>query len=463
MPISTFMGLETALRGILAQQEALDVAGHNIANANTAGYTRQTVDLKPFYPFGAYGRDNPLVGGQLGGGVDAGSISRMRDQYLDVQYRTQNYKSGHDQALADGLQQVDQTLAEPSDQGLSNLFADFASAWQDVANDPQSQAARQALVQKGKALADGISSLYGQLSTYASQNDTLEDQTVTDLNSYTRQITALNTQIKNAEAVGMTPNDLLDQRDNLIDKVQNLVNAQPLDNGDGTISLSVGSGANKVDLIDSGNVQHDVQMDATRQSIQWVSGGTTTAAVTTGKLGGLVDYASDLKGYMTSLDGVATQLINDYNASQSSGYDLYDHTGATANAFFSGTDAATIAIDPTLFNDPKLIAAASAAASPGDGSHAIAAGGLSASSDLYQTLVTRIGSDAQAAQRSSDASNTLLGSISNRRLSVSGVSLDEEMTNLLKFQRGYQASARALTAMDDMIDLLVTRTGRAGL
>ncbi len=465
MAISTFMGLETALRGILAQQEALDVTGHNIANANTDGYTRQTVDLRPFYPYPAYGTDNPLSGGQLGGGVDAGTISRLRDQYLDVQYRTQNYKSGHDQALTDGLQQVDQTLAEPSDNGLSSLFSQFYSAWQDVANDPQSMAARQALVQKGKALADGINALDGQLSTFASQNNSYEDQTVSDLNSYTQQIAALNAQIKNAEAVGITPNDLLDQRDSLVDKVMNLVNAQPVDNGDGTVSLSVGSGANKVDLIDSSNVQHDVTLDSTRTQLQWASGGTTTAAVTTGKLGGLIDYANDLQSYLTSLDGVATRLINDFNGAsgQQGGVDLYGNTGATATPFFSGTDASSIAIDSSLSADPKLVAAASPGSGPGDGSHAIAMAGLTASSDLYQTLVTRIGSDAQAAQRSSDASNTLLQSIANRRLSVSGVSLDEEMSNLLRFQRGYQASARALTAMDDMVDLLVTRTGRVGL
>jgi flagellar hook-associated protein 1 FlgK len=458
MGISTFMGVETALRGILAQQEALDVTGHNIANANTAGYTRETVDFKPFYPFPAYGVDNPVLNGQLGGGVDAGTISRIRDQYLDVQYRTQNYKSGHDQALTDGLQQVDQTLAEPSDNGISTLFSKFYSAWQDVANDPQSTAARQALIQSGKALADGINSLDSQLTTYASQNDTLEDQTVSDLNSYTQQIANLNAQIKNAQANGVTPNDLLDTRDALVDKVQNLVNATPTQQPTGEVYLSVGG----VALIDSAG-QHDVALDATRTQLQWATAPTGTAAVTTGKLGGLIDYASSLQSYLTSLDGVAAQVIGDFNASQQAGYDLYGNTGSAATPFFSGANASNIAINSTLLGDPKLVAAAASASSPGDGSNAIAAANLTAASGLYQTLVTKIGSDAQAAQRASDASTTLLQSISNQRQSVSGVSLDEEMTNLLKFQRGYQASARALTAMDDMVNLLITRTGRTGL
>ncbi len=459
MSISTFMGVETALRGILAQQEALDVTGHNIANANTAGYTRETVDLQPFYPFPAYGIDNPVAGGQLGGGVDAGTISRLRDQYLDVQYRTQNYKSGHDQALTDGLQQVDQTLAEPSDNGLSTLFSQFNAAWQDVANDPQSIAARQALIQKGKALADGIDSLNSQLTTFQSQNETYEDQTVSDLNSYTQQISALNLQIKNAQAVGLTPNDLLDQRDTLIDKVQNLVNATPSPQTDGTVFLSVGG----VALIDSAG-QHDVALDSTRTQLQWATSPTGTAAVTTGKLGGLIDYAASLTSYQTSLQGVATKLIADVNGGQAAGADLYGNAGT---AFFdTGSSGQLIGVTATMLADPKLVAAAAGGpppGGPGDGSNAISISNLTGASDLYQTLVTRIGSDAQAAQRSSDASSALLQSIQNRRLSVSGVSLDEEMSNLLQYQRGYQASARALTAMDDMVNLLITRTGRSGL
>jgi len=467
--ISTFMGLETALRGILAQQEALDTSGHNIANANTPGYTRETVALTPFYPYPAYSIDNPQGGSQIGGGVDAGTISRARDAYLDNQYRTQNYKSGYDQALTDGLQQVDQTLAEPSDNGLSSLFSQFYSAWQNVANDPQSVPARQALIQSGKALADGINSLDSQLSTYVSQNQTLESQTITDLNSYTTQIASLNTQIKNAMAVGITPNDLLDQRDALVDKVQNLVNATPTDNGDGTISLYVGSGANKVDLVDTSNVQHAVQLDGTGQNLEWNPPGTPAvlAPLTTGKLGGLVQYGNNVQSYLTSLQGVATQLISDMHTAQQAGMDLYGHTATTTPAvtdfFDTGSPGQLIGVTAAMQADPNLVAAADPTKGLADGSNAIAAASMTSASNLYQTLVTTIGSDAQAAQRANDASTSLLQSISNRRQSVMGVSLDEEMTNLLQFQRGYQASARALTAMDDMVNLLINRTGRTGL
>lgn len=460
MSISTFFGVETALRGILAQQEALDVTGHNIANANTDGYSRQTVQLTPTTPFPGTGLNAPLVGGQLGGGVDVTAITRVRDQYLDNQYQAQNMRSGYYQALQSGLQQVNASLAEPSSNGISSLFASFWSAWQNVANAPENTAARQALVQSGVALASGIQQLHSQLTTFQSQNASYENQTVGDLNSYTQQIYDLNTQIKNAEAHGNTPNDLLDQRDALVDKVSGLVNAAVTTNSDGTVSISVGSGAGAVSLVDNTKPYASV----TLAQLTTVTPPATSAPLTSGTLKGLVDYDAKLTSYLTSLDGVATSLINAVNTQQAAGYDLYNNKGV---AFFAGTNAATIAVASNVQTDPKLIAAASAANSPGDGSNAIAIANIQSQTGgpqaLYSQFVTQVGSDAQSAQRSSDAAQTLLTSISNQRQSVTGVSLDEEMTNLLKYQRGYQASARALSAMDDMIDLLITRTGRVGL
>ncbi|MBX5475012.1 MAG: flagellar hook-associated protein FlgK [Thermoleophilia bacterium] len=458
MAISTFLGLETALRGILAQQQALDVTGHNIANANTDGYTRQRVELTPFVTFRGYGLDAPVIGGELGGGVDVAAISRVRDQYLDNQYRAQSMRSGYYQALDEGLKQVDQTLGEPSDSGVSTLLAKFWSAWQDVANAPESLAARQALVQAGSALADGIQQLRAQLTTFQSQNGALETQTLGDLNSYTQQIYDLNTQIKKTEALGTTPNDLLDARDALVDKVSQLVNAAVTANSDGTVTITVGSGASLVTLVDNTGPYAPVTLTQLT-----TPNPPDPAALTSGKLKGLVDLDAKLTSYMGSLDAVAAKLIADVNAQQAAGFDLYGNAGV---AFFSGTGASDIRVAAAVQADPKLVAASSSGA-PGDGGNAIAAAGLGRASggadSLYRQLVTTIGSDAQSAQRSSDAAQTLLRSISSRRMSVAGVSLDEEMANLLAYQRGFQASARALTAMDDMIGLLVTRTGRAGL
>src|SRR6266542_2968336 len=148
--ISTFLGVETALRGLLASQRALDVTGHNIANASTEGYSRQQVQLETTSPYLDAGK------GLVGTGVDVTSYTRQRDQFIDIQLRAQSMQLGQSEARQDGLQQVESNLNEPSDSGISSLLQRYWSSWQDVANAPESVPARQALVQNAQTLASSI-------------------------------------------------------------------------------------------------------------------------------------------------------------------------------------------------------------------------------------------------------------------------------------------------------------------
>jgi flagellar hook-associated protein 1 FlgK len=206
---------------------------------------------------------------------------------------------------------------------------------------------------------------------------------------------------------------------------------------------------------------------------------TAALGATTGKLGALVALRDvTLPGYATQLDLIAATLITQTNALQAGGVDVNGVTqtggfgldGSSGVAFFSGTDAATIAVGVTAVK----IAAAGVTGRPGDNANALRIAGLANDKtlaplggatidDAYASLVTTIGSDSANATRGVDNAKALVGSLTNRRDSVSGVSLDEEMTNLVKFQQGYQAAARALTTLDDVLELLITRTGRAGL
>jgi len=191
------------------------------------------------------------------------------------------------------------------------------------------------------------------------------------------------------------------------------------------------------------------------------------ANLTSGKLKGLdwLDQTlSSPGGYIDRLDTLATNLISSVNAAQAAGYTLAG--SQTAEPFFTGADASDIAVNPNLLANTDLVAAASAASSPGDGTNALAIAALRGNAAIdgaYQSLVIGIGSDSQDAQRSTDNANVLVDALTNRRDSVIGVSIDEEMTNMIRFQRGYQAAARALTAMDEMLDTLILRTGRVGL
>jgi flagellar hook-associated protein 1 FlgK len=442
MPVSTFMGMQTALSGLLAQQRSLNVAAHNIANANTIGYTRQSATMEASNPI----VEHPV--GPIGTGVNVTSYQRARDQFLDIQLRAQTMLKGYHDARQDGLKQVELTLSEPSDKGISNLLQKYWSSWQDVGNAPENLATRQALLQKGAALAGGITSLRQQLGTIDLQTQQQTTLTLDEVNGLVGEAGAIDRQIMNAIAMGDgASNDLLDKRDAVLDRLGSLVNLKTTAQPDGSVTLEIGS-------------------------VTVLSGGTATpiasvaalgANLASGKLAGLRDLQTSVAGYVTAVDSFATSLRTTINTAQAAGFTLAGV--ATAEPFFTGTDASDLAVNSVLVADPSLVAAASAAGAPGDGGNALAIaaerGGTIDQS--YTALVIGIGADVQDAVRESSNATVLVDALENRRQSVSGVSLDEEMTNIVRFQRGYQAAGRALSAMDELIEFLVNRTGKVGL
>ena len=461
MAISTFLGLETALRGILAQQRAIDITGHNIANASTPGYSRETATLVTTTPF----QDTPS--GQLGTGVDVQSYQRVRDQYVDVQLRSQMMLKGSYQAQQDGLNQVELTLNEPTDNGLSSLLSKYWAAWQNVTNAPSDMATRQALVQSAQSLAAGFNSLSSQLTTIATQTTQQQNLTVTQVNSIGTQIAALNGSIKAAELAGQQPNDLLDQRDSMLDTLHTLGNV--------SFAASAGS-AGQQGSIDVTFGGQPLVTDTTASTLT-LAGITPTSGQLAGMQSVLTSINDPVTGYLKKLNDIASALITSTNAQHALGTDLNGNAGG---AFFSGTDASSIAVTAAVLANPALVAAANGAATPanpapGDASNAIKLADIQQSLQLggppatttidqgYSQLVTTIGSDSQQANQNLSNSTALVNALTNRRSSISGVSLDEEMAQLLQYQRGFQASARALTAMDDMVDQLINRTGKVGM
>ena len=444
------MGLETTLRGILAQQLAIDVTGHNISNANTVGYTRQRAVLSPTDPYTVPGTTRPPQAGQLGTGVDVASYQRVRDSFIDIQYRAQAMRQGSATATQDGLSQVEGALREPSDNGLNSLLQRYWSSWQDVSNNPENLATRQSLAQNAASLADGFTSVSSQLSTIKSQTSQSVGFTLDEVNQIGGQVAQLNDAIMKARVTGDQPNDLLDSRDNLLDRLSQLGNVTVTDTTLGQVDISIG-GASLVTGASSATIAE-----------------TDLTSLTSGKLSGLIKLRDvTIPGYQSKLDTLASTLITATNTQHALGTDLNGNPGG---AFFTGNSASTIGVNASLVSNPALIAA-SGNGQPGNAANALVMAGIrnqtlvgSATIDTaYSQLVTQIGSDSQQAQRDKSTADLLVGSLDDRRQSVSGVSLDEEMTNLMRFQRGYQASARAMSAMDEMIDQLISRTGKVGL
>ena len=248
MTIPTYMGLQTALSGLEAAQAAIDTTGQNIANASTPGYSRQTVNLTERSALTIPALSSVTGdGAQFGTGVDITSITRIRDQFLDSQYRAQNSTENGQNTTQTILSQVQAGLNEPSSDGLSTALNQFFQDWNTLASTPGDQGAQQAVMGDGAAVADQLNTMSGQLSTLESQvtqqYDTLTDPTNGAVANDANQIAQLNGQIAQAQAAGIDANDLMDQRDNVIDDLSQYSNVNVTTESNGMVNVSFGNAA----------------------------------------------------------------------------------------------------------------------------------------------------------------------------------------------------------------------------
>ncbi|WLR50599.1 flagellar hook-associated protein FlgK [Bacillus tianshenii] len=223
---STFMGLETSLRALHTQQAALHTTGHNIANANTPGYTRQRVNFEQTEPYPAPAMNRPAIPGQMGTGVKAGDIQRVRDEFIDMQFRGENSKFSYWEGRSEVLSQMENIMNEPTDEGLANTMDQFWNALQDLAVEPQNSGARRVVRQRGIALAETFNYTYDSLKAIQTDYRKEIDVTQTEANSIIRQINQVNKQIGDIEPHGYLPNDLYDERDRLVDQLSSIMNVK---------------------------------------------------------------------------------------------------------------------------------------------------------------------------------------------------------------------------------------------
>ena len=211
-----------ASRGLNVQQGAINTTAHNIANANTVGYSRQRAVIETTRPFGGMSKFDSCGPGQIGTGAQITSIMRIRDTFIDYQVRNETSKLGNYQVTSEFLSQIEDIFGEPSDSGIQTLFSEFYSSFQELAKTPDKTSARTVALQKSSALADALNHTYTQLEKKMTDAQDLLQQNVTDINSMLDQINDLNQQISKVSAVGQTPNDLMDRRDVLLDNLSSM-------------------------------------------------------------------------------------------------------------------------------------------------------------------------------------------------------------------------------------------------
>jgi flagellar hook-associated protein 1 FlgK len=433
MPIPTLQGLQTALSGLLAEQQAIDLAGHNITNANTEGYSRQTAVLQTNDPLRIAALSPTTgMGGQLGTGVSVADYTRIRNIYLDAHYRNENSALGAASAQAEELQQAQSAFNEPSSSGLASHLSAFWSSWSALADSPSSEAARVAVVSAADQVVStlhGLSSQLQSIETSASAQYTAITGPSGEVAHDAAAIAELNHQIKGSLEARQQPNDLEDRRDLLIDKLSSLASVTVTKEADGTYTVTFGNAASP--LVEG-------------STVNWPQELTAAAGGQLGALAELTSPAGALASYKSALDEVAETLSSSVN-------ELH-----TATPFFTGSGAAGIEV---AVAPPQIQTSTEEA--PGGNNVALAIAALrgGAADQRYASLVGTVGSGVQGAKMIQTNAQAVVTAVSNQRQSVSGVNLDEEMTNLISFQRGYQASARALNVMNEMLDTLINHTG----
>jgi flagellar hook-associated protein 1 len=446
MSIPAFTGLNTALSGVQAQQAALNTVAHNIANVETPGYSRQEAvfSSSPSLRLGA-GATADGQGAQLGTGVQVQQYRRLRDDFLDLQFRTQNMAAGQSDVATKRLSVVQSSLATNTKGDLGQLLDNFWDSWQTLSSNPSDPAGKAGVVGAAANLAQRFNTLDSDLATTGAQatsdlNDMLS--AAGPIKPIADQLAALNTQINQVIGSNGSPNDLLDQRDLLLDQLsqygQVSVTPDPTVGTDGRPAypgmIQVSFGGASTPLVS----QTAVTMPTTA----------TLSATPGGQIQGLQDVASKTAGYRTTLSTMAASLISSVNS-------------LTSNPIFSGTGANDI----TTVATAASVSGGAAGGASGDNSVALAVLNLRGGSvdQSYAGLVQTIGSDVATATTNNTTANAVLGNVTAQRTSTSGVSMDEEMSNMIRFQRGYQAAARALTTMDDLLNQLINSTGRVGV
>ncbi|MEJ9151486.1 flagellar hook-associated protein FlgK [Bacillus smithii] len=565
---STFHGLEVAKRGMMAQQTALYTTSQNIANANTPGYSRQRVNFVQTEPYPAASMNRPQIPGQMGTGVEAGSIERVREQFLDVQYRNENNKLGYWDSRSTALSRLEDVFAEPSDtDGLSAVMNEFWQSLQDLSVNPENEGARSVVLQRAQGVVDTFHYLSNSISDIQGDLGNQISVGIKDVNSILKQIAELNQQIGEVEPNGYLPNDLYDERDRLVDQLSTYLNVKVEKMPSGGNALDIAEGQYKITLLDAnGNPVKDSggndvtlvngsqfnQLGFSTEDGKYtsvVSGpiknievyttpndpsqtesdpvvGNEVASIdfytsgnvnfSQGKLRGLMESY----GYQTSTDADGNPIVAGiypemqdkldqlaytfgtlFNTVQKLGFDL-EGNPASKDFFTNLSTIENAASNIQLNSDlqTKDIAASSNGL-PGDGKNAINLGNIfsmdlskditlegvknsdgtpvilsvgkdpgdidvpittSTINSFYEGIIGGLGVASQQAQRLSNNSNSLVQSADERRQSVSSVSLDEEMTNLIKFQHAYNAAARNITVMDEMLDKVINGMGVVG-
>jgi len=448
MTLISLLGI--ARSALITHQRALDVTGHNVANAMTPGYTRQRLDILPATPL-----QTPL--GSIGRGVTDSGVQRLRETLLDAALRRESGTLGRSSTLLTFLEQVEGAINEPSEDGVSAALDSLFNAFGELVDDPASSVHRGLVQQQARRFVDQLHLLDSSIVQASRDARAQMELTVAEVNQLFSRIAGLNQQILTAGGITGSAPDLADQRDLMIDRLSELIGVRVLTRDNGTVGVVAGDTL----LVDGAS--------ARTLEVRTVAGGATGIGVQgggdvdprSGALQGLVELINnELPGLRSELDALAAAVVAELNAIHRTGYTA---TGATNTDFFdpAGVTAQTINLTAAVAASGDAIAAGGTAAA-GDGDVALAIAGLRSAplaalggrsaGEFYIDTVTAFGISVQEAVQSSAVNEILVSQAQQRRASANGVSVDEEMVWLIAQQQAFAAAARLVTVANEMVD-----------
>ncbi|HPZ77806.1 MAG TPA: flagellar hook-associated protein FlgK [Bacillota bacterium] len=478
---STFTAIEIGKSALLASRRAMDTTGHNIANAATPGYSRQQVILEPII------QRVDVVSGTSGLGVRVVDVQRIRDPFIDGVLRGEQAKKAGFESQKEVLDHLQILFAEPSDSSMRNFVDAYWAAWHDLASEPQSQAARAQLMETGCSVADMFRHLGSQIDSLTGDVEAAISSTVTKVNLLSERICSLNTEISRALARKEPVGDLMDRRDLLIDELTELTGATVSYLDEGTVKVSIGG----IPIVDKYK-SYPMSSAITSNGVEFY---VVTGPNDSDKLL-LSGVSGALGGYKVARDEIVLKFRDELNSVALKFFEgiNYIHqvdpeTGAidpTYPAFFqfSNDVLSTIKVTDEIVNDPgKIRTSIGLDGLDGEIAHAIAdyiagtpneflseivtfGSGFDLSggnfTEKWMSIVGKLGVEGQKVEIGHSTQELLVKELANRRDSISGVSREEEITELIREQHAFNAAARLISVADEMLDTIINRMGMSG-
>jgi flagellar hook-associated protein 1 FlgK len=454
--------LVTARDTLLANQLAIDISSANVANVDTPGYTRQNVAMQSTGGVNAGGTSTQLS-------VTIDGIDRIYDRYIESQLGEQRQNSGYSDTLLQGLNHIQLILDDSQGGGLNDQLNKFWNAWDTLSNNPDGLVERSALVSAAENLSGTIASYKRDLDSVRTEMSSSISDIVSQINNKTSEISDLNAQIAGMAGDKGEKNALLDAQAEALKELRSMINVTSIENADGSINVYLSNGDPLVQGIESHPLRVDMGVNG---QVSIYSDNTThalvpvNASLTSGKLGAYIELQDTMiPAYIRDVNEVAGTLATRVNELHRTGFDAYKNTGLD---FFTidadpAKAAATLSVNSAIVADTNRIAASASVTQDGEMASRIAAirdemnmnGNKATLNSFVSDMVGQIGRQVADAKMDNEHQTAMLNNLTNQRESISGVSIDEEMINLIKYQMGYNAAGKLVMTTNDMLETLM--------